>query len=129
MDSAAVSITVESARAAYANALKDRVTVRRYHGAGAGKTRFDAEDVPARVAGYAPEEIAGSIQQGDQRVILDAAALEARQWPAPPRTGDRIIIGNQDTTVQFCDPNTRKIGQTIIAYECQCRGQTLSVLP
>lgn len=117
-----MSITVEGARAAYGRTLRDRVTMRRLQGVGAAQVKFDAEDLRARIAGYGPDELIGPILQGDRRVILLAEDLEERQWPAPPRSGDRCIVGDVTMTVISVDGHTRKVGETLIAYEIQVRG-------
>lgn len=86
-------------------------------------TRGDSavSQVRCRISGYKPFEIAGTIMQGDQRVI--ALASDMRSFPVPPRKGDKVQTSDgRSLTVVFCDGNTRKFGDTIVAYEFQARG-------
>jgi hypothetical protein len=115
-------ITVESARGSYARALTGSVTLRRLTGTGANQTRIDAEGIPARVMSYMPEEMAGAIQQGDQRAYVLVHVLEDQGWPTPIRVGDVCIVDERKTTVMGVDNNTRKVGDTIIVAELQLRG-------
>ena len=98
--------------------LTDRVTVRRTR----SSVNTDATNVRARIKGYAPTDIGGTILQGDQLVILHKPDMDLQDWPVPPQRGDRIIVGGRLLTVESVDQNTRKVGETIIAYEIQVRG-------
>jgi hypothetical protein len=119
-----VSITPESARGMYRTVLTDSVTVRRLTGTGANQTPFDALHIPARVMGYTPDEIAGTIQQGDRKVIVLADALTAKQWPEPVKKGDRIILADgRTTTVESVDQDSKRVAGVLIAYVLQVRGQ------
>lgn len=84
-------------------------------------TSYSASGVSCRISGYSPTQLNGSIIQGDQHVILLKGDLDAQGFPRPVK-GDKMTIGGVPLTVQAVDPNTRKIGTTIIAYEVQVRG-------
>lgn len=109
-------ITPESARGAYARALRDEVTIER------GTERAAA--VRCQVRSYGPTEIVGSVMQGDQEVILFKPDLDNQGFPSPPKKGDKIKMENETrtTTVEYCDPNTRRVGTETIAYVVQTRG-------
>jgi hypothetical protein len=107
----------------YRRFLKDTVTITRLAGASPSQTSTAATSIRAHVASYSPQEIVGAIMQGDQKVILLKQDLDAASWPVPPHKGDKIITSDgRHLTVQFCDANTKRVGNTIIAYEIQARG-------
>lgn len=115
-------MTASSARVNYGRALRDSVTLKRLTGTGANQTAIIAEDVRAKIMTYAPQEISGRILAGDLKVLVLAQDLDDANWPAPPRTGDKLIGGGKLYTVQDCDASSRKVDQTVIAYEVQVRG-------
>lgn len=115
-------MTPAGALASYRRFLKDRVTVQR-HAVGAATIEFEATDVSARSLNYA--QLAGlalDAAQGDQKVIVLVDDLKLQGFPLPMARGDVILIQGRPTKVQDVDQNTRKIGQTVIAYECRVRG-------
>lgn len=79
-------------------------------------------DVSARVSGFDPEELTGTIQQGDRRVIVLAEDVEAAGWPAPPKRNDKVILRGRTLNVETVDDSTRRIGGTLIAYDLVVRG-------
>ena len=94
------------------------VTLRRL--AGPQQIPFDVQ-AKAFISGFQPHELVGTtIIQGDMKVILGAKEIAQRQWPAPPRKGDRIIIGGKNGAVEACE--TINIGDTICRYNLQVRG-------
>lgn len=110
----------QSVAASYANALTDSVSISGKRGIGTAKT-YSAANVRARIRGYQPRDIVGTIMQGDQEAILLKADLDAQGYPVPER-GDRMVCGGITSVVQFCDANTRRVNGTVIAYVCQVRG-------
>ncbi len=99
----------------YAKALRDRCTIAR------PPNVATATDVHCRIQAYKPNEIAGSIMQGDQSVIAFADDLSG--FPVPPRKGDKVVTSDGRTlTVVYCDPSTRMVGEVLVAYEMQARG-------
>jgi hypothetical protein len=78
----------------------------------------DIGNIRARITGYRPEEIVGGIEAGHRRAILLAEDLTVK-----PAKNDRIVL--QDGTalvVLSVDGSTRKVGSTLLAYECQVAG-------
>lgn len=105
------------------NAVGETVTLRRYTGSGANRPHFDA-DVIARVAGYEPRELVGTIQQGDTRIIALAEDLIEAQFPLPKagETGLKAIVGGKEKSIEAIDDRTRRFQGVLIAYEFQVRG-------
>lgn len=58
-------------------------------------------EVPVRVVlrGYDPEPLVGTLQQGDRRAWISAAAVAAT-GARVPRKGDRLVAAGVTTTVQ-----------------------------
>lgn len=102
---------------AYAKNLTDIASITGVRGA----TTFTASNISCRITGYSPTQLMGSIIQGDQRIIFLKKDLDTQSFPRPIK-GDKVTIGGILMTVQAVDPNTRKIGTTIVAYEAQVRG-------
>lgn len=97
------------------------VVVRRVTGSGVNRPFFDAP-ARAKVADYRIEELAGTIAQGDRKVILLAEDLGAAQWPQPIKVDDLVFIGGRPAQVKGVDDRTRRVGGVLIAYELQVRG-------
>lgn len=102
---------------AYARALRDKASIT---GVRAG-VAYSADDVGCRIVGYTPQELGGTVVQGDQKLTMLKSDLDAQNYPAPVK-GDKVAVQARVTTVQHVDLNTIKIGETIIAYIVQCRG-------
>lgn len=102
------------------DAVGEVVTFRRFTGSGSARPRFDA-DVRARVMDYTPDELVGTIVQGDRKLILLAEDLIAAQVP-PPRKGDKIVVRGKELNIEAVDDNTRRVQGVLIAYEMQVRG-------
>jgi hypothetical protein len=96
----------------------EAVYVRRYSGTGGSRTHVDTQS-KGRVAGYAPHEIAGSIQEGDRKVIVLAASL-ASILPVTP--ADRLVVRGRELSIIAVDDNTRRVAGTLVAIELQVRG-------
>lgn len=118
-------MTPEAIRSAYDRMLGsvgETVKFRRYQGTGEDRDFIQA-DVTARVAGYEPREIVGSVQQGDRRVIVLADELDDQFEPEPRVSpNDKVIIRGKEHAIISVDANTRRVGGTMIAYEIQARG-------
>lgn len=99
-------------------AVGEDVIVRRYAGTGAARAPSDVT-TQARVMGYMPHEIVGSVKLGDRKVIALADTLSAI---LPLRTSDKIVIRGIECDIEAIDDNTRRIGGTLIALEIQVRG-------
>lgn len=99
----------------------ETVVFRRYTGAGANRPRFDT-DVRARVVDYMPDELVGTIQQGDRKLIVLADDLIGAQVPLDLRKGDKIVVRGKELNIEAVDDNTRRVQGVLIAYELQVRG-------
>lgn len=115
------AITPAGTTDSYKRALRDSVKIVRTPTSGDAST---ATDVHARIRSYAPAEIVGTIQQGDQEVKVLKLDLEEQSFPVPPAAGDRVFGGEsgRPLTVKFCDPNTVRVDDETIVYVLQCRG-------
>lgn len=97
------------------------VLIRRYTGAGTARPKFDAQ-VRARVVGYEPNELVGTILQGDRRVIFLAEDLLAAQFALPVTSNDKAVVRGKELAIIAPDDSTRRCQGELIAYELQVRG-------
>ena len=93
------------------------VVFRRYTGTGTSRTPSDVNAL-AHVSGYAPHQLAGTIQQGDVRVIVMVEDLGG----FVPRNGDKVVVSGKELNVEACDLNTRDVADVLISYDIQARG-------
>ena len=117
-------MTPEAAKASYRRALNaagQTVFIRRYTGSGENRPHFDAP-VMARVTGYEPDELVGTIQQGDRKVIVLADDLIAAHIPLDLKKGDKVVVRGKELNIEVADDSTRRIQGVLIAYELQARG-------
>jgi len=117
-------MTSDQVKASYRrlmNAVGETIAIRRYTGAGHDRPRFDA-NVMARVVDYEPHELAGSITQGDRKLIVLAEDLIEAQVPLDLRKGDKAVVRGRELNVEAADDNTRRVQGVLIAYELQVRG-------
>lgn len=116
-------MNVDAIKAEYRRALGEFETVllRRYYGTGQNRQKFDAPCL-ARVMGYAPEQLAGTVQQGDTRLIVMADDLVASGFPLPLTDSDTVIVKGKPLDIKGVDDRTRRVAGKIIAYELQARG-------
>ncbi|MCW5695782.1 MAG: hypothetical protein KIS96_03495 [Bauldia sp.] len=100
----------------------ETISIRRYTGTGPDRPRFDTE-VRARVLGYEMDEIVGSIQQGDRKVIVLVEDLEAAlfAFPVVPLS-DKAVVRGKELTIKAVDDSTRRVRGVLIAYELQVGG-------
>ncbi|EHK56905.1 hypothetical protein [Allomesorhizobium alhagi] len=116
-------MTPDSIKASYRRALGafEEIVIRRYTGAGANRPYFDAP-VLARVTGYEPKELVGTIQQGDRKLIVLADDLIAAQVPLDLKKGDKAVVRGKELNIEAADDSTRRVAGVLIAYELQVRG-------
>jgi hypothetical protein len=114
-------MTPESATASYRRALGETVQIRRYTGTGSNRPRFDVS-VRARVAGYEPQQLVGSIQQGDRKVIVLAEDLINSGFALPVTTNDKVVARGKELAILGVDDNTRRVDGVLIAIDLQVRG-------
>lgn len=77
--------------------------------------------VKARVVGFAPAELVGSIQQGDRKVIMPAEPFANGALPVPVE-GVNIVVGGKTLRIEAVDDRTRRVAGVLIAYELAARG-------
>ena len=94
------------------------VHVRRYSGSGPGRTYVETA-CHARVRGYQPAELVGTIQQGDRNVIALAEDLVSIM-PVTPT--DKLIVRGRELAIMGVDDSSRRVGDVLIALEMQVRG-------
>lgn len=103
------------------NEAGETITIRRYTGAGPNRPFFEAS-VMARVVGYEPHELIGTIQQGDRKLIVLAEDLIDAQFALPVTTNDKAVVRGKELQIMAADDSTRRVGADLIAYELQARG-------
>jgi len=94
------------------------VIIRRYAGSAPSRRAADVT-TRARVMGYAPQQIIGSVIQGDVRVI---ALVDTLSGLLPLTTNDKVVIRGVEKAIRAVDDNTRRVAGTLIALEIQVRG-------
>jgi hypothetical protein len=97
------------------------IVLRRYTGQGANRPRFDV-NVRAAVRGYGPEELVGSIRQGDREIIILSQDLIDKQFALPITENDRAVVRGKELAVMAPDDSTIRIGPSLIAYKFTGRG-------
>jgi hypothetical protein len=115
-------MTPAAVKASYARALKERVTLRRYTGAGANRPRLDVENIRARTVGYEPHELVGNIVQGDRKLIVYADDLIENGFVLPVTTADEVVVRGKPLAIKAADDSTRRVDGVLIAIELQVRG-------
>lgn len=114
-------MTPAAAKASHRRLVNGTVTVRKYTGPASSRVAHDTPNCRARITGYLPQELVGAIKQGDQKVILIAEDLEAAGITSLA-IGDKIVAHGKELNIEGVDNNTRRVGDTLIAYELQVRG-------
>jgi hypothetical protein len=107
----------------------EMVTIRRYTGTGTNRPKID-RPVLARIAGYGPTELVGTIMQGDRRVIALADDITQPTTDSPPQTltlpiltSDKIVTRDgKELQIIASDDSTRRVRGVLIALEIQARG-------
>lgn len=113
-------MNTESIKAAYRDALKETIIVRRYTGAGSSRPKFDVV-VRGKARLYGATELVGTVQQGDQNVLVLVEDLIAKGFTLPLINSDKLVVAGRELAI--LQPNTRKAEDgTIVVYDCQARG-------
>lgn len=97
------------------------IKIRRYTGLGNNRPHFDVA-VRAKVTKWEPEELVGSIQQGDRKLIVLVEDLIAAQFALPITAADKTVVRGRELAIVAPDDSTRRLGTTLIAYELAARG-------
>lgn len=113
-------MTADELRAHYAAELKEPVIVRRFWGAGSNRPKFDVE-VRGKAWGYSATELVGSIQQGDQRVLLLAEDLIAKGFALPLTSADKLVVKGREIAVVSAGSRKAPDG-SLVVYDVQARG-------
>lgn len=95
--------------------------IRRYSGTGPGRTHVDTP-MRARVRGYQPAELVGTIQQGDRNVIGLAEDLINGGFLMPVTASDKLIVRGRELAIMGVDDSSRRVGSMLVAIEIQVRG-------
>lgn len=117
-------MTPEACKATYRRMLNmagETVQIRRYTGAGTSRPRADI-DVIARVVDYDPEDLVGTIQQGDRKIVVLAEDLIGAGISLPLTIADKVVVRGRELTIFAPDDSTRRVAGVLIAYELQARG-------
>lgn len=110
----------DSAKAFYAEHCKERVSIRRFTGAGPSRPRFDT-DARALVSGYEPRELVGAIVQGDRKIIVFADDLITNGLPLPVTTDDKVVVdGGKELAILA--PDRLRVDGVLVALQIQARG-------
>jgi hypothetical protein len=113
-------MTSDEIAAYYAAELQETVVMRRYTGGGTNRPRFDVE-ARGKAWGYRSQDLVGSIQQGDQRVVVLADDLIAGGFVLPVTTNDRVVVKGRELSI--IDPGFRKAPDgTVVTLDLQARG-------
>lgn len=113
-------MTADQIKAAYARQLKETIVIRRYTGAGTVRPRLDVE-ARGKATQYGAEELIGTVQQGDQKVIVLVDDLGSRGFALPVNSNDKVVIAGKEHAI--INPGLRKAPDgTPVAYEMQVRG-------
>src|SRR4051812_49040718 len=113
---------VERTKSLYARTLKEPVVIRRYTGIGPNRPPFDSP-TRARVMGYQPHELVGTIQQGDRKAIVFVPDLVESGLALPVTINDKLVVRGRELSIMSSDDNTRRDDNELIALELQVRGQ------
>jgi hypothetical protein len=98
--------------------IGEDVIFRRFTGSGTPRPKTDVT-TRARVMGYRPDGLVGSIVEGDRKVIAMAEDLVSL---LPITTNDKIVIRGKELAIKAVDDSTRRIGTTLIALTLQVGG-------
>ena len=97
-----------------------QMTLRRNALGPAGQTSPLDVIVYGTMKNYSPQDLVGSIVQGDSEVTFSNAEISARQWPGPPISGDKIIIDGNPRNIKAVEP--KYLSTDILVYVCQVSG-------
>lgn len=113
-------MTGDELKAVYRSFVMQPMIVRRYTGSGNNRPRFDAL-VRGHARAYDVEELIGTIVQGDQRVVVLAEDLIAKQINLPVTVADKVVLDGREMAIQ-ASLARKALDGTLIAYELQVRG-------
>lgn len=98
------------------------IFIRRFTGSGVSRTAVDTA-CRARVVDYRPDELVGSVVQGDRKVIVLVESLLDAGFSLPVTMQDKVYAARFDElAIMGIDDNTRRIAGVLIALDLQVRG-------
>ncbi len=113
-------MTADEIKAHYAAELKETIIVRRYTGSGTNRPKFDAA-VRGKAWDFSDRELIGSIQQGDQRVLVYVDDLIEKGFALPLTSADKVVVKGKE--IAIISPGQRKAEDgTLVVYDLQARG-------
>lgn len=98
------------------------VIIRRYTGTGSSRPKFDTPGCAGRMVGYGPDQVVGTVQQGDRKIILLADDLNGAGLALPITVNDKAVVRGKELQIIAADDSTRRVAGVLIAYELQVRG-------
>lgn len=113
-------MNADEIKAHYAAELQEPIVVRRYTGAGSNRPKFDVE-VRGKAWGYSAKELVGSIQQGDQRVLVLVGDLIANGFALPVTSADKLVVKGKEIAIVSAGQRKAPDG-TLAVYDIQARG-------
>lgn len=117
-------MTPDAIKSAYRRMMNERgetIIIRRYTGSGENRAKFDAEAM-AVVSGYAPQDLVGSVIEGDRKLIVLAEDLVEAGLELPLTENDKAVVQGRELQIFAPDASTRRVSGVLIAYELQARG-------
>lgn len=113
-------MNADQIKAAYARQLRETIVIRRYTGAGTVRPKLDVE-ARGKATQYGADELIGTVQQGDLKVIVLVDDLRSRGFALPVTTNDKAVVAGKEYAI--VNPGARKaMDGTPVAYEMQVRG-------
>jgi len=97
--------------------IGEPVTLRRRQGTSG---TFTDASIHGVLRQFDPDELTGSIRQGDAEVTIAHTPLISAFWPVPPRAGDMVVVGGRTWAVQGAMP--KQMGGIIAAWVLWVRG-------
>lgn len=95
------------------------ISLRRYGSDGTVSTEVE---VLARVFDANPMELVSGISQAVSRAYVLAEDVENEDWPLPIVENDKVVIDGRERNINKADPNTSRIGDTVVAYLLEIEG-------
>lgn len=117
-------MNVEQVKASYRRMLGEfeTITIRRYSGAPAVRTSSDF-DCLGKPTGYTPDELVGTVVQGDSKVYAFVDDLIAAGIALPLSTSkDRVVLEGGEKSIVGIDASTIRIKGQTVAFILQVRG-------
>lgn len=92
------------------------IVLRRMTHVGTTSTPADRAGIRAHVRGYRPDELVGSIAQGDRQAILSPSGLDGDL----PKRGDFVLIAGRSCRIEAVAEI--RVGGVVVRIELQVKG-------